>query len=275
MTSIPHMDEQRRLELIVEAVRYCQRVASMGMKPSSYSKALREPVYFLWECRQGTSKDQRAQYRSRAALGVQRGAGQLVCDHAVPFNYLQDELLGISEVTARAVRDVLNRHGVTVLITKEEDRRLNQAGLRSRMPDDWDGSDRLARYKAAGIKILRNLDRLATLLEPLFKVLRDPEQADQLPDVGANSELLENDLLLSFLDAVPMWWPVKRPEWEGVKPRAWSPTVRRNVLAHQIADYARWQLHAKPPLTARQLLNTLRHIEQGVRLEEPTILEQS
>jgi hypothetical protein len=45
------MDETKRLELIVEAARYCQRVAAMGMPVAGYTKTLREAIYFAWMCR--------------------------------------------------------------------------------------------------------------------------------------------------------------------------------------------------------------------------------
>jgi hypothetical protein len=150
------MDETKRLELISEAVRYCQRVRSMGMPPSSYSKALREPVFFLWECRDEKNKDRLARFRSTNTLGVKRVGGSVRYDHAVPFKYLQDELLKLSDVTVTTVREVLNRYGVSVLITDEEDERLNKAGLRYKMPNGWDGSDALARYKAIGIELVEN-----------------------------------------------------------------------------------------------------------------------
>ena len=57
------MTDSKRLELIVEAVAYCQRVHSLGMPAACYTKALREPVHFLWERRAG-SKISSAQYRS-------------------------------------------------------------------------------------------------------------------------------------------------------------------------------------------------------------------
>jgi hypothetical protein len=41
------LNEAQHLELIVEAVRYCQRVKQLGMPSSCYAKALREPVYIL------------------------------------------------------------------------------------------------------------------------------------------------------------------------------------------------------------------------------------
>ena len=116
------MDEARRLDLIVEAVRYCQRVRDMGMPASSYSKALREPVHF----------------------------------HAVPFRYLQKELLDLPDVTRESVGDVLKKHCVVVLVTKEENDQLNNAKLGSKMPEGWNGADQLARYAAAGIEVVPN-----------------------------------------------------------------------------------------------------------------------
>jgi hypothetical protein len=69
------MDDARRLELILEAVRYCQRVKEMGMSPACYSKALREPVHFLWERRGGT-KAKAPKYRSKAEKSIADGKGE-------------------------------------------------------------------------------------------------------------------------------------------------------------------------------------------------------
>lgn len=151
------MDDTKRLELIVEAVLYCQRVRDHGMPSNCYSKALREPVYFLWECRDGLSKEQRPQFRSTTAVGMRFGTGELVYDHAIPFKLLQDELLGLADVTVQRVRGVLDRYGAIVLITKEEDRRLRKAGLGSRMPMGCGPRDVLARYRAVGIEVVENV----------------------------------------------------------------------------------------------------------------------
>lgn len=149
------MDDRKRLELITEAVRYCRRVRDLGMPAQCYTKALREPVFFLWERRAG-SKVQTAQYRSRPSLPMEYGTGQLVYDHAVPFRYLQEELLGLAPASPEAVEEVLNRFGTAVLITKDEDRLLTGIGLGHRMPEDWVGADPLARYRAAGIELVQN-----------------------------------------------------------------------------------------------------------------------
>lgn len=156
------MDDTKRLLLIAEAVRYCQRAAAMGMPSSCYTKALREPIYFLWTCRAGRNKAARAQFRSKAAIGLTYGKGELIFDHAVPFKYLQAELLKLSEISTDSVRLVLdNFPSAGVLITKGENQRLNEAGLQSAMPLDWNGDDPFARYKAVGIEIVQNISASA------------------------------------------------------------------------------------------------------------------
>jgi hypothetical protein len=149
------MNDSIRLALIAEAVRYCQHVKTLGMPPSCYTKALREPIHFLWERRAG-SKSRCAKFRSKAAVGLQFGGGDLVYDHAVPFNYLQDELLSLSPVTEQAVARTLEKYGTIVLVTRAEDSRLSGAGYRGKMPPGWDGTDPLARYNALGIELVQN-----------------------------------------------------------------------------------------------------------------------
>ena len=150
-------NQMTQLALIAEAVKYCQRVKAMGMPAACYSKALREPVYFLWERRNGGKS--RAKFRSRAAQGLNFGKREIVYDHAIPFRYIEAELLDLAEVTPQAVADVLEKKCVVALITTEEDRKLNAAGLSSKMPENWDGLDPLARYKAVGIDLVPGNER--------------------------------------------------------------------------------------------------------------------
>ncbi len=77
-------------------------------------------------------------------------------DHAVPFALLQAELMALRPVTPDAVEATLGRFGIAVLITKAEHDRLHELGYGRRMPADWDGSDPLARYTAAGIVLEPN-----------------------------------------------------------------------------------------------------------------------
>ncbi len=150
------MTDSKRLELLVEAVSYCQRAEKMGMPASCYTKALREPVHYLWERRAG-SKINSAQFRSKAAKGLKFGERELVYDHVVPFSLLQGKLLALKKVTRGSVRRVLEEFGTICLISKEEDNELNKARLGRSMPPNWDGKDIWARYKAVGIKYVENV----------------------------------------------------------------------------------------------------------------------
>ena len=150
------MDTEHRLELILEAAKYCRSVKAKGMPASGYAKALREPIHFLWEKRNGTSKAAAAKYRSLKAKGLRFGGGQLRYDHAIPFGYVMKEILEAEELDLDVLRKILEEKIVICLITKEEDARLKMLGLNSKMPETWDGEDPLARYKAAKIKIEEN-----------------------------------------------------------------------------------------------------------------------
>lgn len=74
-------------------------------------------------------------------------------EHSVPRRLLIAMLLELSAPTEDDVRRVLNLR-VGVVVTFEEDRALNAAGLRSRMPDGWEGRDVFARYRAVGIEVV-------------------------------------------------------------------------------------------------------------------------
>lgn len=148
------LSTEEKLKLITEAVIYCQRVARLGMPKSIYSKALREPIYFLWE--KNGNKTQSARYASLEALEAPKGRGLIVYDHSVPFRYQVDELMALKHIMPITVKKVLLRYGVAALITKEQDARLAAMGLGRSMPDDWDGTNPLSRYQSAGIEITEN-----------------------------------------------------------------------------------------------------------------------
>jgi hypothetical protein len=151
------MDDRGRLQLVAEAVRYCQRVATMGMPVAGYAKTPREAIYFVWTRRLGP-KAKSAKYRSRAAVGGKWGRREIVYDHAIPYRYELEALMALTVVTPETVRPVLEKYDVCVIITADEDARLTAAGLQREMPDDWDKIDPLARYKAVGIEIVENIN---------------------------------------------------------------------------------------------------------------------
>jgi len=81
----------------------------------------------------------------------------LVGDHCVPLNsifaYLVKEKQN-STFSRDEIEHFLDYHLEVVMITKEEDKILNDNGLKSKMPNDWDFfEDKYARYKISGINI--------------------------------------------------------------------------------------------------------------------------
>ena len=88
--------------------------------------------------------------RSYAAKNL--GPGECIYEHAVPMTVLMYELLKPRYDTGRKVANHLSRLYRVCLVTYEENQRLRSLGLNSLMPEDWDGKDPWARYRAAGIR---------------------------------------------------------------------------------------------------------------------------
>lgn len=155
------MSEKRRansatnlLDALCLTVRYCRKCKKLNLPVRYFSMALRYAQDHWRHQRCGSSsKDKTAQYRSENAKG-KRWRDGLVYDHAIPFIYTLNEMLALPDVTPNSVRAVLEKFDVMVLITREEDARLNASGLKQKMPADWDGVDSLARYKAVGIALI-------------------------------------------------------------------------------------------------------------------------
>jgi len=125
----------------MEAAKYCRSVKAKGMPASGYGKALREPIHFLWEKRNGTSKEAAAKYRSLNAIGLKFGQDELRYDHAIPFSYVMKEILEVEDLSLNVLQEILEEKIVVCLITKEEDKKLKKLGLNSKMPENWDGKD--------------------------------------------------------------------------------------------------------------------------------------
>lgn len=77
---------------------------------------------------------------------------RLMRDHAIPVAVLRDMLFEQQPDSINSIRAFLRQHYCFGIITDEEDRKLNAAGLRSCMPDGWTTADGpFARYERVGI----------------------------------------------------------------------------------------------------------------------------
>ena len=65
-------------------------------------------------------------------------------------------LLQLKDVNKISVRKILEENLCACIITREEDRVLSSKGLGNKMPKNWDGKDKMARYKFVNIVFEKN-----------------------------------------------------------------------------------------------------------------------
>lgn len=106
----------------------------------------------------GVHKYHRTHLVSESALRqlAARNYHELVYEHLIPKSrYIQspcEELAARGDLKAEFVRSLLEKFWRLATITKSEDARLR----RLEMPDDWDGTNVMARYEAASIVLRPN-----------------------------------------------------------------------------------------------------------------------
>ena len=88
---------------------------------------------------------------SEEALKVRDQRKMLIHEHMVPKSIVIERLKKLSNPTRDSVKELLEFYCKGAVVTKDEDRRLNGNGLRSKMPTDWDEKDVEARYALVGI----------------------------------------------------------------------------------------------------------------------------
>ena len=80
---------------------------------------------------------------------------RLTHEHTIPLGLLAEKVFNLETDDREAIREIFSVHCRAALVTKEEDRKLNSAKLRSAMPSSWAfGGDILGRYSAVGIELL-------------------------------------------------------------------------------------------------------------------------
>lgn len=74
-------------------------------------------------------------------------------EHVVPRSELRKMLMKkLRNLTPEEIHRILSTFCLAIIVTKEEDAKINKIGLRSKMPDDWNGENPWARYVVAGIE---------------------------------------------------------------------------------------------------------------------------
>jgi hypothetical protein len=112
-------------------------------------------------------------------------------------------------------------------------------------------------------------DALQKLLGPLQSA--DPSQFQN----GLDPHLPSLDDTLKWEpDGLPTWWPQQRPPEDGPP---WSPDERRHVLLRNLREHLPSPFPVSPtkPAERQQLVNTLRHIYDGLISRALRILSSS
>ena len=119
---------------------------------------LREAVNKSCPGYRGNDNKKNVRYVSLAARqALKHGKGPVIADHAVPLSVLLDKVYRRKKIDTDQLVRLVSAYSCMVLITRDEDTCLRNAGLVKSMPPDWDTKDVLARYSHAGIRIRPNL----------------------------------------------------------------------------------------------------------------------
>lgn len=88
----------------------------------------------------------------RQARATKDARVRLIVDHAVPLRMITGMMFrsGFNRTREGVLEHLARWYRLGVLLA-DEDKLLNTAGLRSKMPDSWDGHNPFARYEAVGI----------------------------------------------------------------------------------------------------------------------------
>jgi hypothetical protein len=74
-----------------------------------------------------------------------------IIEHPVPQKIVSNKIRSAN--STEEIFNLLVEHVMPVVVLKTEDAKLEEAGLKSDMPSDWDGENRFARYDAVGIEM--------------------------------------------------------------------------------------------------------------------------
>jgi hypothetical protein len=96
-------------------------------------------------------------YSLDAYNAVVAGEKKFTRDHYFPKIILKKMLLNLNNPDPVSVRRIMETYGDVCVITRDENKRLAEAGLNTQMPEGWQiGNNVFARYEAIGIKVWVN-----------------------------------------------------------------------------------------------------------------------
>jgi hypothetical protein len=148
MSRIPEKNRRFRSQAEI-----CEDVASVLRSRLHYGTKFAVLSEVVWVWSEFSGKLKGCRYWSKAACRTKSESKFLVHEHLVPKGVIIEKLFALPSPSPKAVRRVLERYCIGVVVTRAEDKELTHLGLRSKMPGDWDKKNPWARYVAARIEV--------------------------------------------------------------------------------------------------------------------------
>ena len=131
----------------------CEDLSVILQSPITVGTKIAVVNEVLWVWSEFNGKYQGCQWWSKESLRTFKNQTTgFIHEHVVPKKLMRESLMSLKNLSPESIHHYLETHCIGVVVTKEEDIKLNKAGLNSKMPVDWDGKDVWARYQAVGIK---------------------------------------------------------------------------------------------------------------------------
>ncbi len=105
----------------------------------------------------GSNKDKAEYISKKAREQIQQGSLEgLIFEHGVPVSHLNSLILKRGKsITWEEIADIIYKGTVLSVVTKTENENLKKLKLSKKMPEEWDGKDKFARYTKSGIEIVK------------------------------------------------------------------------------------------------------------------------
>ena len=144
--------EKPKLESLVEILAN-MREESVTFTRNECSRNLKTALHQYWQNKEmGQHSQSQRKNLPRSVEASKRELKGLRLEHVVPQMWFVNKLMDMDTIDKEEIRELLEEYFNVLLVTKEEDAKLTEAGLRSKMPDDWDEKDPWARHKKVGIE---------------------------------------------------------------------------------------------------------------------------
>ena len=148
------MSKLDNLDYILFAVEQAKEAEEYGFTRNDCSRNLKTALHQYWQNKEkGQHSTSQRKNLPRSVEADKRELKGLRLEHVVPQMWFVDKFMDMDPIDKEEIRKLLETYFNVLLVTKEEDAKLTDAGLRSDMPVDWDKKDPWARHKKVGIEI--------------------------------------------------------------------------------------------------------------------------